>query len=322
MDTLVRRAAEAQKSAEENKSGMSEQTGRHNPGGIRIEDALSILSTRARKGGNRSVTADAVPREMKEMGQTIDMDQPSTDADRVGPRVPLGGGSTASPPANPAAPETMSDDDRMKHDAMKAERERRGKEIREHMRTMDVADLLRMVFQAQQERVAAYKVFDRSVLLSQLTCHGGPGFLTLLLWLFLWVSHERSGLDTVLASGNITSYPTLCAKATATFSVLSDTINSVRSCLQEQHGRTDAARAVGQLQKKEGEKLNLTAAVHLERLRLRNAQVEGGESDSGGDERTAALLRQGIETLGGKVANAVEEINDCIEELRCIAADE
>lgn len=121
----------------------------------------------------------------------------------------------------------------------------------------------------------------------------------------------------MLVSGNITSYPALCAKATATFSVLSDTINSIRSCLQAQHGRTDAARAVGQLQKKEGEKLNLTAAVHLERLRLRNAQVEDGE-----DERTAALLREGIETLGGKVANVVEEINDCIEELRCIAADE
>lgn len=150
--------------AEEDRK-MSEQTGRHNPGGIRIEDALSILSTRSRMGGNRSVTADAVPREMKEMGQTIDMDQPSTDADRAGPPGPLGGVSAASLPADPAVPETMSDDDRRKHDAMKAERERRGKEIREHMRTMDVADLLRLVFQAQQERVAAYKVFDRSVLL-------------------------------------------------------------------------------------------------------------------------------------------------------------
>lgn len=163
-----RKADEDADSQEDSRSSaMSEQTGR-NPrvDGIRIEDALSILSTRSRMGGNRSVTADAVPREMKEMGQTIDMDQPSTDADRADPRGPLDGGGTASLPANPVVPETMSDDDRRKHDAMKAERERRGKEIQEHMRTMEVADLLKMIFQAQQERVAAYKMFDRSVLLS------------------------------------------------------------------------------------------------------------------------------------------------------------
>lgn len=130
------------------------------------------------------------------------------------------------------------------------------------------------------------------------------------------------GLSTILVSGNITSYPTLCAKVTASFSVLSDTINAVKSSLdnEQQRSRKDITTLIAQLQKSEGEKLNLTAALHLERLRLNNCEVV---EDDGGDDRTVKLLKDGIQTLECKIASdCVESINDVLEELRCIAADE
>ena len=133
------------------------------------------------------------------------------------------------------------------------------------------------------------------------------------------------GLSTILASGNITTYPPLCAKVTASFSVLSDTINAVKSTLEKVHGRKNIATVISQLQKSEGEKLNLTAALHLERLRLRNLQLdvgEGGRGGGGSDDRTVRLLKDGIQTLEQKISGVVEAINEVLEELRCIAADE
>ena len=98
-----------------------------------------------------------------------------------------------------------------------------------------------------------------------------------------------SGLSTILLSGNITTYPTLCAKITASFSVLSDTINAVKSILQSSN-RTDITKVITQLQKYEGEKLNMTAALHLEKLRSRNSEVDkaisiGGGSNNSGKEQ-------------------------------------
>ena len=134
------------------------------------------------------------------------------------------------------------------------------------------------------------------------------------------------GISTILVSGNITNYPTLCAKVTASFSVLSDTINAVKSTLEEQpKKRTDITSVITQLQKSEGEKLNLTAALHLEKLRLRNSQLELGEGSkafSSSDERTIKLLKDGIQSLERKISTAVKKINEDLEELRCIFADE
>ena len=134
------------------------------------------------------------------------------------------------------------------------------------------------------------------------------------------------GISTILVSGNITNYPTLCAKVTASFSVLSDTINAVKSTLEEHpKKRTDITSVITQLQKSEGEKLNLTAALHLEKLRLRNSQLELGEGSkafSSSDERTIKLLKDGIHSLECKISTAVEKINEDLEELRCIFADE
>ena len=142
------------------------------------------------------------------------------------------------------------------------------------------------------------------------------------------------GLSTILLSGNITTYPTLCAKITASFSVLSDTINAVKSILQSNKKRTDITKVITQLQKYEGEKLNMTAALHLEKLRLRNSEVDkaisiggngnngSGKEEEGHDDKTVQLLRDGIHTLEGKISKVIESINEVLEELRCIAMDE
>lgn len=127
------------------------------------------------------------------------------------------------------------------------------------------------------------------------------------------------GLSKILISRDITTYPALCAKVTASFSVLSDTINAAKSCLMEQHEKKDICEGVNQLQKHESEKLNYTAALHLERLRLNNSELGVGND---ADERAAKLLKESINTLEQKISQSIDEINEIIDELRCIALDE
>lgn len=126
------------------------------------------------------------------------------------------------------------------------------------------------------------------------------------------------GLSKILLSRDITNYPALCAEVTASFSVLSDTINAAKSSLIEHH-KKDISTVVDQLQKNECDKLNFTAALHLERLRLNNS-VLGVGNDA--DERAVKLLKESIQILGGKISRTVQSINEIIDELRCIAVDE
>ena len=132
-------------------------------------------------------------------------------------------------------------------------------------------------------------------------------------------------LSKVLASGNMTDYLTVCAKVTASFSVLSDSVNSVKSTLEhhnrraaalEHHNRRAAAHFVAELQKAESEKLNLTAALHLERLRSRNALLERATLPSSeAEDRTVHLLKVGIRSLERKIAKVVETINEILDEV-------
>lgn len=270
--------------------------------GIAINDALSILSSRAKTGGDAAIISNrkSVPDELKEMGQTIDIAQQMEFANPANLGCDCAPNNTDNNEADSSL-SPLEEEEEKKHEAMKQERAKRGEEIRVRLQSMGVCDLLGMVFRAQQERVATYKMFDH-------------------------------GLSTILASGNMTNYPTLCAKVTASFSVLSDTINSVKSSLLENNNRKDITCVIAQLQKFEGEKLNFTAALHLEKLRLRNSQLDAmvTSSSSAGDdgsfnavdERTANLLKDGIHLLESKIAGAVESINEVLEELRCFAADE
>ena len=141
------------------------------------------------------------------------------------------------------------------------------------------------------------------------------------------------GLQVVLQTGNMTTYPETCSKATATFSVLSDTIRMVQeTLLSARKKRPDLAKLLKQLQSHEKEKLHLTAAHHLERIRQRNndmqlqqQQPEGSQNDETGasqDDRISQLLREGVASLQVKINTCVESINEVIEEIRCAILEE
>ena len=117
---------------------------------------------------------------------------------------------------------------------------------------------------------------------------------------------------------NITAYPDACAKATASFSVLSETIKTIQQVLEEPaRNRSDLANLIGNLQKEEKEKLQLTAACHLEQIRQRNQAMQ-----SESDPRITKLLDDGVKALKTKILACVERINEAIDEIRCAILDE
>ena len=119
----------------------------------------------------------------------------------------------------------------------------------------------------------------------------------------------------------MSSYMSSCAHTTAAFAVLSETINAVRSVLVasfDQKGKL-LEKQLTNLQYQEKEKLNLTAAYHLECIRERNENI--GSVDSA-DKRISKLLNEGVQSLKRKIDACIEEINETIEELRYALLEE
>lgn len=79
--------------------------------------------------------------------------------------------------------------------------------------------------------------------------------------------------------------------------------------LNEKHKRKDLGKIIRQLQSLEKEKLNTTAALHLEQLREKNENINGNQS-------ILDLLQEGIKSLQIKLGNIIPSINDLLEELR------
>ena len=263
------------------------------------------------------------------MGQSIDLggarggdgDDPLAWT-RVGEgcgRLPSPSEGTAGP-ANAANPNADADLEEQRS-ALAEQRDANTVKLREALSAMKATELIRAVLRAQEERVAAYRAYDH-------------------------------GLDDLLATGNLTAYPTVVAAATASFSVLSDTINAVREVLVEggksmwtsggqllhpngvshltvdsdvEGGsdgtrREDLSKIIGELQRLEKDKLGKTAALHLERIREKNEAVSVGMED-GGDRRVLRMLQRGVAALRAEVRDIVEAINEVLEELRYAAAD-
>lgn len=126
------------------------------------------------------------------------------------------------------------------------------------------------------------------------------------------------GLETVLKTGNISNYPLICAKATASFSVLSGTINAIRDILAKTHNRQDLSELLKALQDYECEKLNVTAALHLERVR---AQDEAS-IQADGDHQVAILLHGGMRSMNQAVNTCIENINEVLDDVRFAIDDE
>merc|ERR1712071_424320 len=94
--------------------------------------------------------------------------------------------------------ESKEESDRRR--AMEEERRQREGQIKAELEALTVAQLLNAVLEVQKERALAYKEYDR-------------------------------GLEVVLKTGNFSTYPTICANATASFAVLSTSINTMSKIL-------------------------------------------------------------------------------------------
>jgi len=249
--------------------------------GIDIQDALTILSERSsQKEGEHHKHNDNINGGGGGGGCGCNQSIPK-------------GGKSMGQTIDILEPKNDKDNDEMsleeKKKLLEQERLERSKKIQEELQNMTSSELIKTVLQAQQDRVVTYKLYDE-------------------------------GLQQSLTTGNMSLYPIACAKATASFSVLSDTINAVLAQLKLNHNNKKSqtsmlTKIITKLQQEEKEKLNLTAALHLEKIRQVGASSEN-------DERTMNLLSQGITTLIQKISQRVQNINECIEELRCEAMED
>ena len=283
-------------------SDPSSQNDQSVQNGIDIKEAMSILSSRANDGGDvelrdehqRDVPAKVV-QERKDMGQTIDLDASGIQWTKMGQgQQGQGQGQCPCPPPAEDAVSAAAEADpdaQEKRKALEEQGKKNEAELRAKLDDMSVSELLKAAMSAQSERTLTYKTYD-------------------------------GGLDTVLSTGNITAYPGVVAAATASFAVLSDTINAIRKSLLEQHNRKDLDKLLGDLQRHEKEKLSTTAAWHLERIREKNeAAIVNGASASA-DTRVHNMLQEGVTTLRSKIEELVEAINETLEELRYAALEE
>jgi hypothetical protein len=126
------------------------------PQGIDIETALSILSERTKDARNDSSHdhggsgggcggchhGASLPENMKTMGQTIDLNKPTT--------------------TESSSDTVLSDEERQKEEArIKAERAKRQEEIQKQLNSMSNKELLQAVLNAQEDRVATYRDYER-----------------------------------------------------------------------------------------------------------------------------------------------------------------
>ena len=113
--------------------------------GIDIRQALDILSARTSHDHSHSHSDEqagcqqSATNESKAMGQTIDLNSPEE----------------ATP--DPEAVAKSMEEEKQKLDR---DRKTREEQIRAHLQTMSVKDLLQAVMEAQRERVATYRAYD------------------------------------------------------------------------------------------------------------------------------------------------------------------
>jgi len=274
--------------------------------GIDISQAISILSSRAKLGGNNDAFQSATP-ELKKLGQTLDLisSQAANEVESGADCQPcecmtmeftkLDSNDTQT---SQAAKSISTSDQNSKSRTPDSTLQPKTSKLAEELAKQSPSELLQTLFNLQKERVSAYGKFN-------------------------------SGLEVILQSGNLSHYPPLTTSITATFAVISSSIKEMQQLLSKHNSNDskDIAQNIKKLQELEKEKLNLTAALHLEKIRERNErlELESQRDDSGnnddGDDRVLQLLKEGVLKLKRNLNKCVEEINDVLEELRYAAFD-
>lgn len=126
----------------------------------------------------------------------------------------------------------------------------------------------------------------------------------------------------MLQDGDVlVGYPVICAEATATFSVLSDSVKSVQKILLANHKRKQEYDMISRLQLYEQKKLNFTAALHLEKIRERNHHAKSSGNGQI-DDPIRSLVKESKLSLRKQIISTVEAINDVLEEIRYAWLDE
>ncbi|ETK78878.1 hypothetical protein L915_15191 [Phytophthora nicotianae] len=110
-------------------------------------------------------------------------------------------------------------------------------------------------------------------------------------------------------------FPAFCSGITERFSAVSERINQVEKYLRDKKQQV-IADFIRKIQLEEKEKLLLTSAVLIEKMRLTDALKQPDP-----DESTVAFLERSVETLNGKHTECVVRINEVLEDLRAESAD-
>jgi hypothetical protein len=169
-----------------------------------------------------------------------------------------------------------------------------------------------MVLTAQEDRVRTYRLYDEA-------------------------------LEKVLVSNRLTDYPPACVAATAAFAVLSNTVSAVRDELSDRAQRkndplvetptsSSVIKWIKDLQESERQKLQLTAANHLEQIRANNLNHPDTSDKNGNavensdiekvDVHELSLLNNGIADLRLRIETCRSDINSIIEDLRCALVEQ
>lgn len=177
-------------------------------------------------------------------------------------------------------------------EVLEEERKKRRHDLETQMAGMTFKELVDLVFHTQEQRVATYRAYDK-------------------------------GLDGVLKTGNLSRYPGVCAEATASFSVLSESINHARMVLDSKFAKTAVVLIIGRLQAAEKEKLNYTAALHLEQIRSQaHLFAESDLPVEQGGTTISSMLQEDVRTLKQKIAASMETVNEVLDELRFLVVEE
>ena len=228
---------------------------------------------------------------LKNMGQTIDLYATSSDSRGSLPENSTTQNQTTKPIAT-----VDSSANSIEH----------RQKTRESMKGLSLTELLKVLLKAHEDRVKTYRLYD-------------------------------AALEKVLVSSRLTDYPPACVAATAAFSVLSNTVTAVRDELSDRKKESTTGTStlssvitwINDLQDSEKQKLQLTAAYHLEQIRANNLKKSNASGDNeedgdaqGIDERELLLLQNGISDMRSKIGTCISDINSIIEDLRCTLVEE
>ncbi|KAG7401957.1 hypothetical protein PHYBOEH_008478 [Phytophthora boehmeriae] len=111
-------------------------------------------------------------------------------------------------------------------------------------------------------------------------------------------------------------FPVFCSGITQQFLTVSEQVNQVETLLRGKKQQVAIAQLLRKVQQEEKEKLLLTSALLIEKMRLSDASKLAEP-----DEATIAFLERSVQTLTTKHTVCVERINELLDDLRAESAD-